>query len=55
MLQEYIEATLRAGLLFEAAIDRSLLITDKGRLYLENYEVIEKILGDDQKIPESIS
>jgi predicted transcriptional regulator len=55
MLQEYTEAALRADLLFEAAIDRSLLITDKGRLYLENYEVIEKMLADDQKIPESIS
>jgi hypothetical protein len=55
MLQEYIAMAINAGLLVESALDRSLFITAKGRLYLENFEVIEMLLADKEEIRESIS
>lgn len=55
MLQEYIARAMNAGLLVESATDRSLFITERGRFYLENYDVIEGLLEDKQDIRESIS
>jgi predicted transcriptional regulator len=44
MLDHYLELALEKGLL-EIYQDRSMVITAKGRLYLDEYEKIERILG----------
>ena len=47
MFQEYLQTVLRTGLV-EENNDRSLTTTDKGRLFLREYSVVEKLLQGDE-------
>jgi predicted transcriptional regulator len=46
MFQEYLQKALRAGLV-EESFDRSLTTTAKGRLFLQEYSTVEKLVHDD--------
>jgi predicted transcriptional regulator len=54
MFQEYLQTAMRTGLV-EENVDRSLTTTAKGRLFLREYLVVEKLLqGDDKKVDRNL-
>jgi predicted transcriptional regulator len=48
--RDYLQIALRGGLVQENEQDRSLRVTDKGRLFLQYYYTVEQLLRDDKEV-----